>query len=80
MTMTTMGADYFPKTPEGRLLGLLLALYAFSIFGYITATLASFFVGQDRRSAPPATAEVLTALRAEIAALRARLAGDEKTR
>lgn len=72
MTMTTMGSDYFPKTPEGRLLGWLLAVYAFAVFGYITATIASYFVGRDRQQAagPPAAE---AALRDEIAGLRAEL-------
>lgn len=47
MLMTTMGTDYWPKTPEGRALCLMLALYAFGVFGYVTASLASFFVGRD---------------------------------
>ena len=47
MIMTTMGSEYWPKTAEGRALCLVLALYAFGIFGYVTASLASFFVGQD---------------------------------
>jgi voltage-gated potassium channel len=73
MTMTTMGADYFPKTPEGRLLGWLLAVYAFAVFGYITATIASFFVDRDRKT-EPAVAEEAGGLRAEVAALRAEIA------
>ncbi|HYC50356.1 MAG TPA: ion transporter [Gemmatimonadaceae bacterium] len=47
MIMTTMGTDYWPRTGEGRALCLLLALYAFAVFGYVTASLASFFIGQD---------------------------------
>ncbi|WP_013334678.1 potassium channel family protein [Gloeothece verrucosa] len=46
MIMTTMGSDYFPKTPEGRLLCWFLALYAFAVFGYVSATLATFFIGR----------------------------------
>ncbi len=42
--MTTMGSDYFPKSTEGRLTALLLAVYAFAIFGYITATVASAII------------------------------------
>ncbi len=72
MTMTTMGADYFPKTAEGRLLGWLLAVYAFAIFGYITATIASYFIGPPEKKGP-AAADELTALRAEVAGLRAQL-------
>lgn len=51
MIMTTMGTDYWPRTPEGRALCLLLALYAFGVFGYVTASLASFFIGQDAERA-----------------------------
>lgn len=47
MILTTMGTDYWPRTGEGRLLCFGLALYAFAMFGYVTATLASFLVGRD---------------------------------
>jgi voltage-gated potassium channel len=47
MLMTTMGSDYFPKTGEGRMLCVILAVYAFAVFGYVTATLATFFIQQD---------------------------------
>ena len=47
MLLTTMGSDYWPKTSEGRLLCWVLALYSFAVFGYVTASLASFFVGRD---------------------------------
>lgn len=45
MILTTLGSQYWPKTPEGRVLGFLISLYAFAVFGYFTALLASFFVG-----------------------------------
>jgi voltage-gated potassium channel len=47
MLLTTMGSEYWPRSPEGRLVCLLLSIYAFAVFGYITATLASFFIGGD---------------------------------
>lgn len=50
MLLTTMGSDYWPRTPEGRVLCLLIALYAFAVFGYVTAAIAAFFVDQDRRT------------------------------
>lgn len=73
MVMTTMGSDYFPKTPEGRVLCFLLALYAFAVFGYVTATLATFFVGRDAENsdAEVVGAKEVAALHTEIAALRA---------
>jgi voltage-gated potassium channel len=75
MVMTTMGSDYFPRTTEGRVLCFILALYAFAVFGYVTATLATFFVGRDAESADAevAGAEQVESLRAEVAALREEL-------
>lgn len=73
MLMTTMGSEYWPQTPEGRVLCLILALYAFGVFGYLTATLATFFVGRDAENedAELAGAKSIAALHEEIAALRA---------
>ncbi len=50
MMITTMGTDYWPKTAEGRILCLGLAIYAFAIFGYITATVASFLIEKDKQN------------------------------
>lgn len=50
MLLTTMGSEYWPRTPEGRFLCLLLALYAFAVFGYVTAAVAAYFVGKDKAS------------------------------
>jgi voltage-gated potassium channel len=75
MIMTTMGSDYWPQTAEGRVLTFLLALYAFAVFGYVTATLASFFIDQDAADASARVAgePSLRALHEEIAALRRQL-------
>src|SRR5688500_1225057 len=75
MLMTTMGSSYWPVTVEGRVLCLLLSLYAFGVFGYMTAALASFFIGRDaeRDDAEIAGRGAIEALRADIAALRASL-------
>jgi voltage-gated potassium channel len=72
MIMTTMGSEYWPKTAEGRVLCLVLALYAFAVFGYVTATIATFFLGRDAENpeAEVAGAASVEALRREIAALR----------
>lgn len=55
MLLMTMGTDGWPLTGEGRALSLVLALYGFVVFGYITASLASWFVGQDKRAAAQPT-------------------------
>lgn len=72
MVMTTMGSDYWPRTSEGRLLCFLLALYAFTVFGYVTATLATFFIGRDAENdqAELAGGRSVAALSSEIAQLR----------
>ena len=75
MIMMTMGTEGWPLSTEGRVLCFLLALYAFTVFGYVTASLASFFIGRDaeRADAEIAGRESLEALRAEISALRAEI-------
>ena len=72
MIMTTMGSQYWPQTGEGRVLCVFLALYAFAVFGYVTATLATFFVGRDAENdaAEVAGSAQLITLREEIRALR----------
>jgi voltage-gated potassium channel len=77
MTLTTMGTDYFPKSPEGRLLCLLLATYGFAVFGYVTATVASFFVARDADTdeGDIAGARQLEGLCHEVAELRRALDG-----
>jgi voltage-gated potassium channel len=71
MLMTTMGSEVWPQTVEGRVLCFVLSLYAFTIFGYVTAMLATFFIGQDAaRGDEPESPPAIVALRSEIAALR----------
>lgn len=75
MLLTSIGSDYFPVTAEGRVLCFLLAIYGFAVFGYFTATLATFFI--DRDAADNATevagAKQVKALQQEIKELRAEL-------
>lgn len=75
MLITTMGSEYWPKTPEGRILCLVLALYAFAVFGYVNATIATFFIERDAEDDETelAGAKSITELQTEIAALRAEI-------
>ncbi len=75
MIMTTMGSEGWPRTPEGRVLCVLLALYSFTVFGYVTAVLATFFIGRDAEDdeTEVAGAQQLAKLREEIRALREEL-------
>ncbi|HYO63563.1 MAG TPA: potassium channel family protein [Pyrinomonadaceae bacterium] len=75
MLLTSLGSEYWPRTAEGRVLCFLLSLYGFAVFGYVTATLATFFIGRDAESAEAevAGAAQVESLRAEVAALREEL-------
>lgn len=72
MLLTSLGSEYWPQSAEGRVLCFLLALYGFAVFGYVTATIATFFVGRDAESdeGELAGARSIEILRTEIAALR----------
>jgi voltage-gated potassium channel len=75
MIMTTLGSDYWPQTAEGRVLTFLLSLYALAVFGYVTASLATFFIGRDAANprAEVGGEDSINALRMEIASLREEL-------
>lgn len=70
MVITTLGSEYWPQTVEGRILCWLLSLYAVGVFGYITASVASYFIGQDRAAKEGVPG---TSLEVEITALRGQL-------
>ncbi len=75
MLVSTIGSGFWPLTPEGRVLALLLSIYGLAVFGYITASFATFFIGQEA-AAPDGDvggAREIAALRADISALREEL-------
>ena len=76
MLLTSIGSEFWPKSTEGRFLCFLLSLYGFAVFGYITASFASFFVGRDAATeqTDPTATEDIVKLRQEIASLRRELA------
>jgi voltage-gated potassium channel len=76
MLVASIGTDFWPSTTEGRILSSLLAVYGLAVFGYITATFASFFVGRDAEEAdgPVAGSDEIAGLREEIRALRLAIA------
>ena len=75
MLITTIGSDFWPATPEGRILTLLLASSSLGILGYLTATLATFFIGREAhsRQSDLASEASLQALRHDLAQLRRQL-------
>ncbi|OQP52499.1 ion transporter [Niastella populi] len=72
MRITTAGSDYWPQTAEGRSLAFLLAVFGYAVFGYVTATLATFFIGRDaeEKNAPVAGSKEIAALKREITDLK----------
>lgn len=72
MMITTSGSEYWPKSTEGRVLCFLIALYAFAIFGYVTATIAALLLGRKpaAEDAADAPTRALEALRKEVSLLR----------
>ncbi|MEJ7610344.1 MAG: ion transporter [Ferruginibacter sp.] len=71
MRVITAGSEYYPLTPEGRGLAFLIAVFGYAIFGYVTATLATFFIGRDaeEKDAPLAGAKDISELKKEITEL-----------
>jgi voltage-gated potassium channel len=57
---------------EGRILCIVLTIYAFAVFGYITATIATFFMGRDAedKNSEIAGSKQIEDLRKEIAELK----------
>ena len=71
MRVITASNEFNPTTPEGRTLAFLLTVFGFTIFGYVTATIATFFIGRDaeERDTPVAGANDIKELKKEIIAL-----------
>ena len=72
MQLSNMGSGYVIKTTGGRIIDLVVSIYAVVIFGYITALLASFLI--DRKVQEPkaeiAYQKSVQALQEEIIQLR----------
>lgn len=72
VTAITVSTDYWPYSAEGRILAFLLGLFSLAVTGYVTAALASYFIGRDAESDDTAISnkKAINDLRAEIQALR----------
>lgn len=71
MRVITAGNEFNPLTTEGRGLAFLIALFGYTILGYITATFATFFIGRDAedKDAPVAGSNEIKELKSDIHAL-----------
>ncbi len=72
MIMTTLGSAAWPVTREGRVLAFILSLYAFGVFGYLTAFIAAFLIDREAENDQSAIAGAgsLEELRREVERLR----------
>ncbi len=68
MRVITAGNEYWPVTSEGRALAFFIAIFGYAIFGYVTATLATFFIGRDaaNKEAPMASAKDVAEIKTMI--------------
>jgi voltage-gated potassium channel len=71
MRVITAGNEFNPSTPEGRGLAFLIAVFGYTIFGYVTATFATFFIGRDaeEKDAPVAGTKDIEELKSSIETL-----------
>lgn len=70
--VTTINNEKYAVSAEARTIAVLQRIYAVSVFGFVTASIASYFIGTTRTTST--AADDVGALRAEIAALREELA------
>jgi voltage-gated potassium channel len=73
--VTTVNSELYVVSTEARVIALLQRLYALSIFGYITASIASYLIGADatvqgESKKEAALQDEVRALRQELAAVR----------
>lgn len=71
MLLTTLGSEFWPNTVEGRVLTVLLSVYAVGVFGYLAAALASVLIGrQTKMEEDSAATKATAALAAEVSHLQ----------
>ncbi|MDQ3653989.1 MAG: ion transporter [Chloroflexota bacterium] len=70
--VTTINNELYAVSLEARVLAILMRIFAVSVFGYITASIASYFIGTARDGT--GDGNETEALRSEIAALRREIA------
>ena len=73
--VTTINNEKYVVSPEARVIAILMRIYAVSVFGYITASIASYLIGSsETREAEQGERDALrddvVSLREEVASLR----------
>lgn len=70
--VTTINNEKYAVSPEARTIAILVRIYAVSVFGYITASIATYLIGASSTSTEQQEEKEL--MRSEITALREELA------
>jgi voltage-gated potassium channel len=75
MRIITAGSEAWPVSSEGRVLAFILAVFGYAVFGYVTATLATFFIGRDaeEKDAPVAGADEVAEVKALVEMLNRKI-------
>lgn len=77
--ITTMNSEKYVVSAEARVIGVLMRIFALSVFGYVTATIASYLVGKqaeerEGEESNRALAAHIESMRQELQRLREELA------
>lgn len=75
--ITTIGNEEYAVSAEARVIGILLSVYAISVVGYVTASIASYLIGHDaaQQGTAPASSPITPSAPPDLAALHAEVAG-----
>ncbi len=71
--VTTINNEKYAVSPEARVIAILIRVFAVSVFGFVTASIASYLVGreaEERAGTGDSNAAGLAALREDLAAAR----------
>lgn len=71
--VTTINNEKYAVSPEARVIAILIRVFAVSVFGFVTASIASYLVGreaEERAEIGDSDAAALAALREDLAAAR----------
>ena len=73
--VTTVNSEKYAVSPEARVIAILIRVFAVSVFGFVTASIASYLIGRDTEERTPSgngeshIQPDFTVLRDELAAL-----------